>query len=227
MKIIGHRGAAGLALENTLESIRVAKEIGVDAIEIDVRLTSDKHFVLCHDHTVGRVSKHNHIIKNHKISQLEQLDLHNGENLPSLSDALREAGETPFVIEVKGSGWGRFLAEYLVNHEIKDSTIISFSHNDLAFLKRKCPSVQTFSIERTKAFEAIQLAKQNHFTGVDFNYWLLNPLTYWLAKRKNLKIIVYTVNSPRIAWLLSKFFPDIGITTDFPDKLQFLRKDRD
>jgi glycerophosphoryl diester phosphodiesterase len=47
--LIGHRGAAGLAPENTLAGFRRACEIGVDAMELDVLLTSDKEIVVHHD----------------------------------------------------------------------------------------------------------------------------------------------------------------------------------
>ena len=45
----GHRGAAALYPENTLLSYRKAMEMGVDAIEFDIWLTSDKVPVLMHD----------------------------------------------------------------------------------------------------------------------------------------------------------------------------------
>ena len=41
-RVIGHRGAAGWAPENTLASIRKAKELGVAWVEVDVMLTRDK-----------------------------------------------------------------------------------------------------------------------------------------------------------------------------------------
>lgn len=41
-KVIGHRGARGLAPENTLASIRTAKGIGCSWVEVDVMLTKDK-----------------------------------------------------------------------------------------------------------------------------------------------------------------------------------------
>ena len=56
MKIIGHRGAAGLELENTLPSIRMAIELGVDGVEFDVRITADRQLVLCHDDNTSRMS---------------------------------------------------------------------------------------------------------------------------------------------------------------------------
>ena len=47
--MIGHRGAAGLAPENTLAAFARACAIGVDAVELDVLLTSDRSVVVHHD----------------------------------------------------------------------------------------------------------------------------------------------------------------------------------
>jgi glycerophosphoryl diester phosphodiesterase len=49
MLIIGHRGAAGLAPENTMAAIAAGIEAGSDMIEIDVRLTRDNQLVVIHD----------------------------------------------------------------------------------------------------------------------------------------------------------------------------------
>jgi glycerophosphoryl diester phosphodiesterase len=50
--IIGHRGAAGLAPENTLSAFKKACEIGVDAVELDVLLTAGGKIAVHHDYTL-------------------------------------------------------------------------------------------------------------------------------------------------------------------------------
>jgi len=47
--IVGHKGAAGYAPENTLTSFREAIKIGCDRTELDVRLTKDNQLVVIHD----------------------------------------------------------------------------------------------------------------------------------------------------------------------------------
>lgn len=49
----GHRGARGLAPENTLTAFRTALELGVSTLELDVGLTSDGHVVITHDRTLN------------------------------------------------------------------------------------------------------------------------------------------------------------------------------
>jgi glycerophosphoryl diester phosphodiesterase len=51
--VIGHKGAAGLAPENSLEAFRVAREVGADGVELDVRRTADGALAVHHDPTLG------------------------------------------------------------------------------------------------------------------------------------------------------------------------------
>ena len=53
LKVIGHRGAAGLLPENTLAGFKKAMDIKVDAIELDVHLTSDNEAVVYHDYRLN------------------------------------------------------------------------------------------------------------------------------------------------------------------------------
>ncbi|MGI4851210.1 MAG: glycerophosphodiester phosphodiesterase family protein [Janthinobacterium lividum] len=48
-KVIGHRGCAGLAPENTLLGFQKAIDLGIDGIELDVHLTKDHHVIVHHD----------------------------------------------------------------------------------------------------------------------------------------------------------------------------------
>ena len=50
---IGHRGAKGYKPENTLASFAKAIELNVDAIELDVHLSSDGEIMVIHDETLN------------------------------------------------------------------------------------------------------------------------------------------------------------------------------
>ncbi|MBI2279226.1 MAG: hypothetical protein HYU68_00825 [Bacteroidetes bacterium] len=99
--ITGHRGAGGLAPENTLASIQLALDLGVDRIEIDVQQTNDNVIIVLHDRTLKRTTngfgfiksmnyadllkysagiKFNKVYAEEKIPTLEQvIDLINGK----------------------------------------------------------------------------------------------------------------------------------------------------
>jgi glycerophosphoryl diester phosphodiesterase len=55
-KVIGHRGAAAYAPENTLDSLREARRRGASWVEIDVKLTADSVPILMHDPSLKRTT---------------------------------------------------------------------------------------------------------------------------------------------------------------------------
>ena len=83
IKIIGHRGSAGTALENTLESFRAGIEAGADALELDVRMTRDKQVVVCHDPDMTRISGDTRLVNQLTLQQLRAIKLTNGEHVPT------------------------------------------------------------------------------------------------------------------------------------------------
>ena len=54
--IVGHRGAAGLAPENTLKAFRIGCENSADAVECDIHLSKDKQIVVIHDDLLDRTT---------------------------------------------------------------------------------------------------------------------------------------------------------------------------
>jgi glycerophosphoryl diester phosphodiesterase len=54
--IVAHRGASTEAPENTMAAFNRACELGVNAIESDVRATRDGELVLCHDESLLRLT---------------------------------------------------------------------------------------------------------------------------------------------------------------------------
>lgn len=224
MKIIGHRGAAGLALENTLESLDAGIKAGADAVEFDTWLTKDGHLVLSHDVHTGRVSSTGLSIPHTDFKKLREIKLHNGERIVTFKEAMKTAGKTPVVIDAKGKDWAHPLAEALgdTGHASK-VTVIALNHPELFEFSKLRPDLPTYALDFWSPFKAMQAARQWKFTGIDISFWLLNPLTYWLARWHNLKVIVFTVDHVWLAKFLRFLYPGIDITTNRPDKLQVLR----
>lgn len=219
MKIIGHRGAAGLALENTRSSIVAGINARVDAIEIDVRLTADDVFVLCHDTSLRRVGGNKKRISEQTLQEITSQQLHNGETPLSLADALYITRHTTLIIEAKGNTWATQLAKVIDSHKQQRIIVIALDTRELARFVKLSPDTETYLVQRFNPVDVLQAlhdARLCGFTGVDMNFWLLNPLTYWLASRYGLAVIVYTVNWAWIAAFLRRMFPGVVITTDNP-----------
>ena len=113
--VIGHRGASGLAPENTLQSFALALEQGADALEFDVRLTADGVPVVLHDPTLGRTCDRNEPLEALSAAALAEADAgyhfsaggasrpFRGRRIgiPRVADVLEQFPETPLLIEVK------------------------------------------------------------------------------------------------------------------------------
>lgn len=53
---LGHRGASGLAPENTRAAFKLARELGADGVEFDVQLSRDGELVVMHDGALERTT---------------------------------------------------------------------------------------------------------------------------------------------------------------------------
>ncbi len=102
--LIGHRGAAALAPENTLESLRAAVAVGVDAVEFDVVERPDGRLVLGHS-------------------------LREGDGPLLLDDALDwfTAEQAALHVDVKGVGFEGRIVEALERHGLSERAFISTS----------------------------------------------------------------------------------------------------
>jgi glycerophosphoryl diester phosphodiesterase len=114
-RVFGHRGAAGLAPENTLPSFALGLALGADVLELDVHASRDGVIVVAHDPTLERTTNGTGEVREHAWSVLQQLDAgyqftrdgndypyrDQGVRLPTLEAVLRQFPNTQCNIEVK------------------------------------------------------------------------------------------------------------------------------
>jgi glycerophosphoryl diester phosphodiesterase len=114
--IIGHRGAAGLAPENTLASFKKAMELKVDMMELDVHVSKDDSLIVMHDYDVERTTSGKGEIENLTYSYIKTLDAGSkfkpefkDEKVPTLDEVLKlSGGKTKVLIELKWPGKGLY-----------------------------------------------------------------------------------------------------------------------
>ena len=73
-KLIGHRGLKDLCPENTLESIARAIELGINFVEIDVKISKDKIPILLHDDTLDRTTNGSGLAIDYDYKSIKKLD---------------------------------------------------------------------------------------------------------------------------------------------------------
>jgi glycerophosphoryl diester phosphodiesterase len=93
--VIGHRGAAAHAPENTLASFRAAAALGCRMVEFDVRLSADGVPVVFHDDTLERTADGAGPVGQRSLAALKRLDAGSwfapafaGETIPTLAEVL-------------------------------------------------------------------------------------------------------------------------------------------
>ena len=93
-QVMGHRGAAKIAPENTLSAISAAAKAGAKWVEIDVTLAADG-LVIFHDDTLDRCSNSTGLVKEKTLAELKALDTglwfdeaFTNERIPTLIEAL-------------------------------------------------------------------------------------------------------------------------------------------
>jgi len=106
--IVGHRGAAALAPENTLAGINKAADLGIHWIEIDTQLTADGIPVIFHDETVDRCTNGSGKLASFTLNELKQFDAgswfeaaFSNEKIPTLAETLQTCLEKELSINLE------------------------------------------------------------------------------------------------------------------------------
>lgn len=223
MLVIGHRGAAGLAPENSLESLRAGVEAGADILEFDVRLTSDGVPVLIHDSSLHRT--HHSRVGVHTLT-LAELQAQTAEQpIPTLEQVLDEFFGTLLLnIELKSKGSGLAVTKLLARKYCKRKAdwenvlISSFKMIELRAVRKTSKYANIALLHDQNPFLFIAYERYLRFTAVGFHRLYINKISLMVAKKLGLFTYAYTVNRPHTALLLDRQGID-GVVTNYPDKI--------
>ncbi len=247
VQITGHRGARGIAPENTLAGFQVALNLSVDIIELDVHLTRDGELVVMHDPHVERTTDGAGAIGSYTLAELKRLSAaaefggeaqYGVQRVPTLQEVYDLVGGRCTVnVEVKPAADGtRYpgieekLVEFLHRNDPANRTVISsFNHPTLVKIHALEPRLRRHGIVSHDYFElAASLGKGagdvvDDFVarGVDWVSVHKSFMSQELCtkmKQAGMSVHVWIVDD--IAGLIS--FAAMGvdeITTDRPDVL--------
>jgi len=227
MKVIGHRGAAGLAPENTFAGFDLALEIGVDGIETDVRKTKDGKLVLFYSDRLDRTTNGRGVLQETAWQELQQLDAgswfdekYAGQRIPLLLEALNRYGtRTSLDLEIKQMGIELEVLEMVEQLHLLDR--VAFTSRDFPIIcniKKKNPLAQVGYLTADFSEENLErVIKANmHYFCPRAEKITKHLVTQW--RSLGLVIRACGVNNTEIMRNAIQAGVD-GMTFDFPDVL--------
>jgi glycerophosphoryl diester phosphodiesterase len=172
MRVIAHRGGKGEFPENTLFAFRSAVAMGVDAIEMDVHLSSDGKLVVIHDDSVFRTTSGEGPVAELSLADIQSFDAGywwpsgrkedceacllipddefpfrgRGIRVPSLEEVLAEFPDIPKIIEMKPEDPAivSALGNLLRSYDQEESAIVASFHSaNLKAFRQEFPEFAT------------------------------------------------------------------------------------
>jgi len=245
--VVGHRGAAARAPENTAASLRAGIEAGADAVEIDVGLAADGRVVLLHDGKVDRTTNGRGPLARLSWRELERLDAGSwfserfrGERLLDLDGALGLVrGRVGLVVEVKASSRHGspsradrlLLQEVLSAFErtggIENGVQVSSSHwGILEEARALAPGLSlAVTVGRPSRADPVAFALRIRAAAIHPHWFLATGSLLARAHEAGVEVIPYTVNRARELFGLVELGAD-GVFTDDPGAIRRLLRNR-
>jgi glycerophosphoryl diester phosphodiesterase len=232
-QVIGHRGAALAAPENTLESFREAAKQGAKWVEFDVGLSADGQCFVLHDDTLDRTTSGKGPAHLKTVAELKTLDAgfwfgkpFEGAKLPTLAETIACLSELDLManVEIKGAPEKR--------HAELATAVMAELRKYWPAGKPK-PLISSFEIECLRTAHAVApefprgfliwgrevdwLSKARSVAAATMNIDSDHATQAWMGelRQAGYGVLVYTVNAPERAARLIEWGAD-GVFTDAP-----------
>jgi len=220
---IGHRGAKAHVVENTIESVKKALELGVDAIEIDVHKCASGELVVFHDFTLDRMTNGSGEVAKHFLAQLKKLKVLNECEIPTLAEVLDVIDKQCVLnIELKGKDTAlstcKIISEYIETKQwqLGHFLISSFQYQELEIVHGLNPQLRLGVLTKASVSDAIKFAETINAFAIHPNVALVTKDNVSLAQRKGFKVITWTVNDQQTIERMKTYGVD-GIISDNPE----------
>lgn len=214
-RIVAHRGGGKLAPENTLAAIDMGARYGHTMIEFDVKLSKDGQLFLLHDDTLQRTSNARGVAGALAWDALLKVDAgswfsreFSGEGLPLLSAVAERCCQHNLManIEIKpttgtDSETGRAvaLAARTLWQGMTPPLLSSFEIDALAAAQQAAPELPRGLLLDAWRDDWQALTTRLGCVSLHLNHRLLSEARVRMLKAAGLRLLVYTVNSPRRA----------------------------
>jgi len=222
--INGHRGASGLAPENTLRSFERGIEIGVDRMELDVHLTRDGLAAVIHDDSLDRTTDGTGLVAGMTMAEIQKFDAGKGERVPELAEVLELIkGRSQLQIEIKSDGLERRVIDVVRDFNMVSSVWVSSFNVDIVARVRALAGDFNVSIICEEPPESLDAAMACKASSLDVHFAHADRALLELLRNAGLDLGVWTVDEPEDMKRMIELGP-LFITTNRPDRLVKLLK---
>lgn len=236
MLLVGHRGARFEAPENTVPGFRYAVELGLPAVELDVRMTADDQLVVMHDETIDRTTDGRGKVSELSLRQIQRFDARaifpewpEPCRVPTLGEVLEVVDALPnLIVEIKSDSVERLerivpatLSEVRRRNLADRVTITSFDPVALAISQREAPSIRRGYIGNWDSEQFLDRAVELGCGQADLRHSTGSPELVARAKGLGMRLICWPTNSREDLESVLRFEPDF-LCTDQPTLLRAL-----
>jgi glycerophosphoryl diester phosphodiesterase len=231
----GHRGAKSIAPENTLASMRTARDAGADGVEFDVQFSKDRALVVIHDDHLDRTTDGHGPVSSLPLAELQQLDAGSrfdarfaGERIPTLADIFGLDGRPlDFNIEVKldpalkaDTGLEQAIVDCIRQWRMERRVLISsFNFHALRRVRKIAPDLK-IGVLYDKPIDEASIADL-HADALHPRWSLLDAGFVARTHVRGQRVNVWTVNEVDDMRRMIALGVDL-IMTDFPQRLKTL-----
>ena len=234
---IAHRGAsgAGLAPENTLAAFERAIQIGVDAVELDVRSTRDGALVVLHDPLLDRTTDREGPVRELSLEQVREADAGGwlgpefaGQKVPTLAEALDLMRRRALVvIEIKADHLAEAVLRVVDDLVVADQVVIqSFSSETIRRVKAIDPAAPTALLVENlptspSRMRARRMVREVLSLGANIlNIWhaTMTPAFFEEVRKRGLSVWTWTVDEEVVLRDVVQMGVQ-GVATNHPDRL--------
>ncbi len=216
---IGHRGARAYEPENTLRSFQKAIELGVDAVELDVRKTKDNEIVVIHNVDVNKTTDGSGSVSDFTLEEIKRFVTEKGEKIPTLTEVLDSVGKrVKVLVELKETGIEEQVLGLIRQKGLIEKVVIVSFHEDALRKVRELDGEVATGLIYVRHKNPIQAALELKAEYLLSLYRFTHSANIKKAHEKGLKVIVWTINNEEEVAEYRKKGVD-GIATDRPDIL--------
>lgn len=253
VEVHAHRGASGLAPENTLAAFRKALELGVDVLEMDMHVTRDGEIVIIHDDKLDRTTDGRGSVRDLTLAEVKQRDAgrhfapqFKGEPVPTLREVIalvQSSGnsrvrlniETKFVKghEGKPADFEEKVLEIIREKGFAERVILqSFHYPSLAKMKTLEPRVKlaVLMAGNQVSRDPVELVRQYQADYYSCDFRQLTTDLVSVLHKARIPVVPWTVNEEAdVRRLLDAGVGRLagdGIITNYPDRVMNLLKAR-